>query len=214
MHSSSWISPSSFTRNNSLYLCHPPILLLAFLFFFNFFLSLYPSYLSFRILIIPVTFFSPLPSASTERTRPKEEIIAFWHRGTASITSPVLEDHVCYILLHETILLHEMYVFKGTILHANNNDTVLSRRENITSLVGMKSKLCDTSAKNIANCETRLFEIRFRCIGMYFNYGKIYFSLILSEFLMGLIVSRKIGSFSREKFDYWIRIQRMNHLTR
>lgn len=52
--------------------------------------------LSFRILIIPVAlfsffsffFFSSLlyPCKHIERTRPKEEIIAFWHRGIASIS--------------------------------------------------------------------------------------------------------------------------------
>ena len=67
---------------------------------FYLFLSLiyYPFFrLSFRILIIPValfcffSFFSLslfflYPCKHIERTRPEEEIIAFWHRGIASIS--------------------------------------------------------------------------------------------------------------------------------
>lgn len=99
--SSSWISRLLSRRNNSLYLCHPPVL--PTLLFFNPLLSLSLPYLhpffrlSFRILIIPValfcffSFFSLslfflYPCKHIERTRPEEEIIAFWHRGIASIS--------------------------------------------------------------------------------------------------------------------------------
>lgn len=95
--SSSWISRLLSRRNNSLYLCHPPIL--PTLLFSTPSLSLSLSYLhpffrlSFRIFIIPVALFSfffslpPLhPCKHIERTRPEEEIIAFWHRGIASIS--------------------------------------------------------------------------------------------------------------------------------
>lgn len=93
--SSSWISRLLSRRNNSLYLCHPPILpTLLF--------SIPP--LSLSLIYIPSSvflfefllfqshyflFFSlpPLhPCKHIERTRPEEEIIAFWHRGIASIS--------------------------------------------------------------------------------------------------------------------------------
>lgn len=99
--SSSWISRLLSRRNNSLYLCHPPILptLLFsttpyFISFSLLFTSLLPpffsnSYYSSRIIffLFFLFFFSLLyPCKHIERTRPKEEIIAFWHRGIASIS--------------------------------------------------------------------------------------------------------------------------------
>lgn len=57
--------------------------------------------------------------------------------------------------------------FKGTILHANNNDTVLSR-ENITFLIGMESKLSEYLCKKISQIYFNTFvEIYSRCIEIY-----------------------------------------------
>lgn len=140
---------------------YPTTCFLSFLLFLSLFI--YP-YLSFRILIIPVTFFS-LPSASTERTRPKEEIIAFWHRGIASITSAVLEDHVYYILLHETMPLRK-YVLKERYY----TQIIMTRcfhGKILRFSLEWKVSLANTSAKQYRKFRNTFVEICSRCIEIY-----------------------------------------------